>query len=197
MLNKIIVLFLLLFPILIKASETKFTCYSQTNYGYINGIKNENKQVAVRGAINIENKLKLDQVETIYNRSSLGGVKDLVDSFHQKIEEASILGSWRAKVWLATTPWVEDNRKEIFSMINSLQKPNEKLVIFSHSQGNLYANLACEKFGRDAFENIQIATPSSYIGCGEPTHYTSIKKDEMLFMTGKLLREPASLMSTQ
>lgn len=134
-------------------------------------------------------------METIYNQTNLGGVKDLYDSFYQKVEEAGKMGSLTANLWRLQHPWEADHRGEIFSRIKTLQKENEKLVVFSHSQGNLYANLACSKFGRDAFENIQIATPSSYIGCGEPTHYTSIKQDEMLYITGDVLRIPAALLA--
>jgi hypothetical protein len=66
----------------------EFSCFVP-QYGYINGILNEQKTDAIRSARLIEKKLSLDKdVNTIFNKSH-GTVIDLLRSIFQKIDESN------------------------------------------------------------------------------------------------------------
>ena len=110
MLNSILIILVLLLSKASYSAEYKFTCFNAINYGYINGIKNKAKKDANVSSSKIADSFNLKKVTTIYNETHLFGVKDLVDSFYQKIEEASLFGSLRAKLWLLTNPFNNDNR---------------------------------------------------------------------------------------
>lgn len=158
-------------------------------YGYINGINNPTYWEAQRSSLMLTSRLKIGDVHVFYNKSN-GIRKDLSDSLYQKIEE--LKGSWFgasiiAKVFIKTIPH-RDNRKEIVSTIEKEIEQNSRLVVFSHSQGNLYANIACELLKEDqlSFSNIQIGTPASKILCGKSNHYTTIRSDEMYQIVASL-----------
>ena len=56
-----------------------------------------------------------------------------------------------------------DNQQEVNSKILKAYDEKKEMIVFSHSQGNFYANKACEDLGKSVFKNIQIATPTSEI----------------------------------
>lgn len=194
----------------------EFNC-SEPQYGYINGILNQDEDGARVSSKNIKDSLNIKKdIKTFYNQSE-GFAIDLIRSLFQKIEESNQKGFIQSSInnliikYLKEIIWSDfniekksddeilkiiltDNQKHIDNKILKSYNKNKKLIIFSHSQGNLYANQACENLGLSYFKNIQIATPSSEIKCGDKDHYTSIHSDEMIVLLNKLGKPVGSVL---
>jgi hypothetical protein len=180
----------------------EFYCF-EPQYGYINGILNQEEEDAKNSSLKIKESLELKKdVNTFYNQSE-GAAVDLIRTVFQKIAESNEDGLLLSKKksliiqysrqFLADAmditdktdegilKWVTiDNQKSIDTKIMEFYDKKKRMIIFSHSQGNMYANKACMDLGRSIFENIQIATPAAEVKCGEKSHYTSIHSDEMV-----------------
>ena len=85
-----------------------------------------------------------------------------------------------------------NNFKPLYEKINQEVLTGDKIVIVSHSQGNLYANDICRELksndklmkalnNENPFINIQVATPASEIACG--SQYVSLKWDKVVNLT--------------
>jgi hypothetical protein len=203
------ILFLsLFFPLISFAKQYGTVSCLIPQYGYINGILNESILKAKQSSSLIQNSLSISyEVKTLYNQSE-GATIDLLRALFQKIEESKDSVFFLSKRGLIITYGrkvfgylmdvenkssdnlfrlvLSDNQKNVNQKILNSYDKNKKLIIFSHSQGNLYANKACDDLPHNTFENIQIATPSAKVKCGDPNHYTSIHTDEMIQIVRKL-----------
>lgn len=152
-----------------------FSCGETLSHAYINGILNKSRNEAEDSAIKITNLLNTEsEIELAFNQSQ-GAVKDLSNALLQKVEERNYPVKLMGKFWAKISLPMVDNRASILEQLKSIKKDKE-LIVISHSQGNLYANIACEDI---SFKNIQIATPASKINCGKSHHYTTLTSDEM------------------
>lgn len=174
---------ILFIPLLLKAdlkNSFDISCVSP-KYAYINGVFNKTSDENSISGLLIQKKLKItDKIAPIFNRSS--GKKDLINAVKQKAKEYERNKKWyqpSQSILIKSLDYlVADNFKEVQKLMKDIQEDGSKILLFSHSQGNLYANELCLDLGRNAFVNIQIATPASEILCGNK--YTSIHSDEML-----------------
>lgn len=179
-----IIIFLIIIPLVSFANEREIDiyCKREVSYSYINGIMNKIPDTALDSALLIRNKVTFNKSLDLAFNQSKGVLLDLKDAFFQKVEESKSLPnrllSWTwAKTNLSNH---SDNRVSIINSLNENSKNAQEHIVFSHSQGNLYANLACKSEDLNLkFHNIQIASPASRIECGEKNHYTTINSDEM------------------
>jgi hypothetical protein len=160
---------------------------------------NKQRQDARDSAILIYNTLQINSpVKTAFNKSS-GEASDLLKALTQKVEETSSIFKLSLKIWSYALPSV-DNRISIISQLKENQEGHDEMIVFSHSQGNFYANIACDSMEKK-FKNIQIASPTGSIHCGKKNYYTTLSSDEMYQLVSNLSRtsnrEPASMLNSQ
>lgn len=152
-------------------------------YVYINGI-NTTWSMGKKTVDKMSFKLRVNNSIDLIHNNTHGLASDLKDSIFQKIEELK-RSPWSLRNILsksfAYTLSIKDNRESILQRIEKLSAEDSDLIVISHSQGNLYSNIACErmKAKNRKFHNIQIGTPANSIECGRNHHYTTLQTDEM------------------
>jgi hypothetical protein len=157
---------------------------------------NFQKQDAQVAANRIRKKVGItESVNTAFNQSS-GMQNDILRAIMQKSEETSIIFKLLVKTWTSNFSSV-DNRTMIIDQLKNHQTGHEELIVFSHSQGNFYANIACDDMEKK-FKNIQIASPTNNIRCGKKSNYTTLSSDEMYQLVNNLSQKnnrlPASVL---
>lgn len=149
-----------------------------------------------------------DNSKLIFDRiknSSTDIKKDIMRTYIQKITEGNqgfgffIPSNYLLKYIANFTQ--RDNFDQINKNIRTRVLSGEKLIIVSHSQGNLYANEVCKDIKSDQyfssilkegypFINVQVATPADAIECG--TKYTSLISDVVIMGTAFIGMNPLS-----
>jgi len=150
------------------------------SYSYVNGINTE-KLKSKESADLLTAVLKTKKpVYPIYNQSQ-GVFLDLMKCIAEKLEEKNVFVKIYATAWKFFNFKFIDNRDFIKSKIEENKKDSKYHIVFSHSQGNLYTNIACKDLRRyeDPFINIQIASPTSEVLCGSLNDHITINEDEL------------------
>lgn len=162
-------------------------CKKEISYSYINGVNTE-RYKSRDSSVLIKNKFKIKTDVNIAYNETKGLTKDLIDSVLEKIEEKLWTVRQAGKLWAKINLSFIDNRELIINELKKHRNESDDHIVFSHSQGNLYANIACLQFKENGlnFKNIQIATPASKIQCGNQTDYVTINNDEMYFLVSNI-----------
>ena len=208
-----IIFFNLLIISFAQAKNFSFICKKEedlkTKIYYLNGINknfkniddddtNEVKKILNFMSYNIKLKDTLTREIDIIENQSKNIIQDLLESYRQKLNEND-RNNWLTQYSLQYAirniffnVIGNNNFPKIYDKIKNEVLSGNKIVILSHSQGNLYANEVCNQLKNDEslpeyfkiqnpFHNIQIATPASYIACGKS--YFSLPFDKVVFLT--------------
>lgn len=191
------------------ASKYSFICKKEddlkTRIFYLNGINKDFNNNDVLNEINqiinriiMNTNIKNRTVSSIPNQSK-NIIQDLLESYRQKINENN-RNDWSIKYSIHQklrnmffNVLGNNNFDKIYKKLKQEVITGNKIIVLSHSQGNLYANETCKKLKSDSeipeyirkienpFHNIQVATPASYIECGKT--YFSLPHDKVVLLT--------------
>lgn len=152
-----------------------------SKYYFINGVGNT-KRTILLSSIALERSLNLqDTVTSLKNPRNLGSGQEIFPGFlNTKAiptfgEIKEVFSQKMAELSKEDEAIDEATIKEMFSQLSE-DKHN---IIFSHSQGNLYANALCDYNNNKKKQvNIGIASPASVAKCGN--QYVTLKEDSVI-----------------
>lgn len=213
--NFLLLVFILLQGFIAHGVNKEFICKKESDLStyivYINGINNKfnskgevvetgssgkvrvlrSPLVSIRNNVNLKTKSNLVFVHI--PNPSYNLFNDLVQSYRQKLKENA--SSFKISInsimaYVLLFPISNNNLKTIYQSLKSMIIKGDKVIVISHSQGNLYANEACNSLKKDEdiplyirenfpFRNIQVATPASKIECGD--RYTNYEHDVVIY----------------
>nr|BFD64796.1 hypothetical protein BdHM001_34770 [Bdellovibrio sp. HM001] len=174
-----------------EVESVRFFCPKEKHYSFVNGV-NVSFEDADLSAQMLSSSTGKPFALT-YNFSE-GALEDVGQALKQKLGEFDGPGEVFFRETLVSLANGLHGKKETYSAdeLSEINKAAEALgdkegVIVAHSQGNLFANLICEKSG-DRAQIVHLANPSSVISPCAHTHLT-FRNDPVIQVIDELARK--------